>query len=82
MLQHFSQNHTRVQRDIFVLVTRERGEQDLALSRDIFDRRPARTDLAAEEEIEYLDDVLAGLEVEFGDVHDEEVEEVGAVCFL
>lgn len=80
--QHLPQYHTRVQRNVLVLVSGQGSKEDLAFARDVFDCGPARADLSAQEVVEYLDDVFAGFEVEFGDVGHEEVQEVGAVGFL
>lgn len=84
MLQHLLQYHARIQRDLLVLVPRERREDDLALARrgHPLDGRPPRADLPPEEVVEDLDDVLARLEFEAGDVLDEEVQEVGVVGLL
>lgn len=82
MPQHLPQHHARIQADLLVLVPRHRSEKHLFLAADVFHRRPSRPDLSSEEVVEDLDGVLACLEVEAGDVSDEEVEEVCRVSFL
>lgn len=80
--QHLAQDHAGVQRDILVLISRQRGEQHLPLARDVLDGRPARAYLTPKEIVEYLDDVFAGLEVELGDMGYKVVKQVGAISFL
>lgn len=76
MPQHLPQHHPRIQPHLLILIPRHRSEQHLLLTADILHRRPPRADLSPEEVVEDLDGVLACLEVEAGDVGDEEVEEV------
>jgi hypothetical protein len=80
--QHLLEDHARVQRDLLVLVSGERSEDDLVLCGEVLDGRPPRADLAAQEVVEDLDDVFAGLELEAGDVEDQVMQEVGGICFL
>lgn len=82
MAQHLAQDHASVERDVFILVTGMRSKENLALPRDVFDRRPARTDLPPEKVVEDLHDVLPGLKVETRDVDDEQVQQVRAVRLL
>jgi hypothetical protein len=70
MAKHFAQDHASVERDIFVLVTTKGGKQNLTLPGDVFDRRPASTDLSPEKIVEDLHDVLPGLKIEARDVDD------------
>ena len=70
MAKHFAEDHASVKRNVFVLVTIKGSKQNFALPGDVFDRRPASTDLSPEEVVEDLHDVLPGLKVEARDVDD------------
>lgn len=82
MPQHLLQYHPRIQRNLLILVPRQRSKYHIRLPTQVLDRRPSRADLAPEKVIEDLDDVFAGFELEAVDVKEEGVEEVGLVCFL
>ncbi len=70
MAKHFAEDHTSVERNIFVLVTIKGGKQNFTLPGDVFDSWPASTDLSPEEIVEDLHDVFPCLEIEARDVDD------------
>ena len=74
MAKHLPQDHARVERNIFILVTGKSSKQNLALPRDVLDCRPARTDLPPEEVVEDLHDVFPSFEIEACNVDDEQVQ--------
>lgn len=70
MAKHFAEDHTSIERNVFVLVTVEGGEQNFTLSGDVFYRWPASADLSPEEIVEDLHDIFPCLEIEARDVDD------------
>jgi hypothetical protein len=82
MLEHLLEDHTGVEGNLLVIVAGEGGEDDLRLGGQVLDGGPPSADLPPEEVVEYLDDVLARLELEAVDVGDDLMEEIGVVRFL
>lgn len=82
MAKHFTQDHARVECDLFILITRKGGKQNLTLPRYVLDRWPARTNLPSEKVVEDLHDVFPGFKIKARDVDDEQVQQIGAVCLL
>jgi hypothetical protein len=68
--KHLAEDHASVECNVFVLVAIKGSKQDFALPGDVFDSRPAGTDLSPQEIVENLHDVLPGLEIEARDVDD------------
>lgn len=64
VLQHLLEHHARVERDLLILIPRERRKDDVRLRRQILDSGPPRANLSSEEVVEYLHDVLPGLKLE------------------
>jgi hypothetical protein len=80
--QHLLEHHPRVQRDLLILVPRERCEDDVRFPREVLHRRPSRANLAPQQVIENLDHVLPRLELESRDVRDEQEQQVRVVRLL
>ena len=74
MAKHLTQNHARVERNLFILITRKGSKQNLTLPRYVLDGWPACADLPAEEVVEYLHDVFPGFKVKACNVDDEQVQ--------
>ena len=70
MTKHLAEDHASVECNVFVFVTIKGSKQNFTLPGDVFDSRPASTDLSPEEIVEDLHDVLPGLEIEARDVDD------------
>jgi hypothetical protein len=69
--KHLTQNHARVEGNLFILITRKGSKQNLTLPRYVLDGWPARADLPAKEIVEYLDDVFPGFKIKARDVDDQ-----------
>lgn len=82
MPDHLLEDHARVERDLWIPVAVERGEDDVGSRRQVLDRRPARADLSPEQVVEDLGHVLAGLELKPPDVVDEQKQEIVGVDLL
>lgn len=82
MAQHFTEDHPSVERHFLVLVTIKCSEEHVWPLAQILDGGEARADLAAEQVVEDLDDVLARFKFKPLNVYQEVVEEVCRVCLL
>lgn len=83
MPKHLPEHRARVERGFFVGVTRECGKDNLLVPcTNVLDGGQARTNRTPQEAVEYLHDVFPRLEIETGNVSDEEKGQVCGVGFL
>jgi hypothetical protein len=72
--KHFTKDHARVERNIFILITGKSSKQNLTLPRYVLDRWPSCADLPPEEVVEDLYDVFPGFKIKARDVDDQPVQ--------